>query len=326
MQPLIPIGSVFRSTRRLVPQFGIVVALGLIVLTLGLTNDQFFTSDNLLNVLRQVSINGILAVGMTFVILTGGIDLSVGSLLGFTGIVAASAVTGANALNPFLGATLAIVVGAALGAGNGLLIAYLRLPAFVVTLGMLSVARGLTLIWSDGMPISRLPSAFQFLGQGTLLGLPVAAAVFIALTGLAWITLRHTVYGRWIYAIGGNIRSARLSGIPTTFMVFSVYVLMGALSGIAGTILTARTTAALPQAGVGYELDAIAAVVIGGTSLRGGVGTVLLTLAGVLIIGLINNGLDLLGVSSYYQQVIKGAIIVGAVLVDRARHQEEALE
>lgn len=314
--------AVLASTRRLIPQIGIVLALALIALALGLSNGNFFTAYNLSNVLRQVSINGILAVGMTFVIVTGGIDLSVGSLLAFTGMVAASAVSGASALNPLAGAALAIAAGAVLGACNGGLIAYLRLPAFVVTLGMLSAARGLTLIWNDGMPISNLPEAFKFLGQGQWLGVPAAAVIFITVTALAWIALRYTVYGRWIYAVGGNIRSARLSGIRTTGIVFSVYVLMGALSGVAGTILTARTTAALPQAGVGYELDAIAAVVIGGTSLAGGVGSVLLTLVGVLIIGVINNGLDLLGVSSYYQQVIKGVIIVGAVLIDRARRRE----
>lgn len=314
--------AVLASTRRLIPQIGIVLALALIALALGLSNGNFFTAYNLSNVLRQVSINGILAVGMTFVIVTGGIDLSVGSLLAFTGMVAAGAVSGASALSPLAGAALAIAAGAVLGACNGGLIAYLRLPAFVVTLGMLSAARGLTLIWNDGMPISNLSDAFKFLGQGQWLGVPAAAVIFITVTALAWIALRYTVYGRWIYAVGGNIRSARLSGIRTTGIVFSVYVLMGALSGVAGTILTARTTAALPQAGVGYELDAIAAVVIGGTSLAGGVGSVLLTLVGVLIIGVINNGLDLLGVSSYYQQVIKGVIIVGAVLIDRARRQE----
>ncbi|HEV2269743.1 MAG TPA: ABC transporter permease [Steroidobacteraceae bacterium] len=322
MNPASSTAAVLASTRRLIPQIGIVLALVLIALALGLSNGNFFTAYNLSNVLRQVSINGILAVGMTFVIVTGGIDLSVGSLLAFTGMVAASAVSGASALNPLAGAALAIAAGAALGACNGGLIAYLRLPAFVVTLGMLSAARGLTLIWNDGMPISNLPEAFKFLGQGQWLGVPAAAVIFITVTALAWIALRYTVYGRWIYAVGGNIRSARLSGIGTTGIVFSVYVLMGALSGMAGTILTARTTAALPQAGVGYELDAIAAVVIGGTSLAGGVGSVLFTLVGVLIIGVINNGLDLLGVSSYYQQVIKGVIIVGAVLIDRARRRE----
>ncbi len=322
MNPTSTTAALVSSTRRLIPQFGIVLALVLIALALGLSNEYFFTANNLSNVLRQVSINGILAVGMTFVIVTGGIDLSVGSLLAFTGMVAASVVSGPSAHNPLAGAALAIVAGAVLGACSGGLIAYLRLPAFVVTLGMLSVARGLTLIWNDGMPISNLPDAFKFLGQGEWLGVPAAALIFGTVTALGWIALHYTVYGRWIYAVGGNIRSARMSGIRTTGIIFSVYMLMGALSGVAGTILTARTTAALPQAGVGYELDAIAAVVIGGTSLAGGVGSVLFTLVGVLIIGVINNGLDLLGVSSYYQQVIKGVIIIGAVLIDRARHRE----
>jgi putative xylitol transport system permease protein len=303
-------------------RYGIVIAMGLIALILSFSTDDFLTAGNLTNVLRQVSINGILAVGMTFVILTGGIDLSIGSLLALAGMVGASLVVGVDAHAPITAVLVAIVVGTSLGACNGILIAWVRLPAFVVTLGMLSAVRGLTLIYSRGMPISNLSPGFKFLGQGIAWGVPVPVLLFAATVLAAWIVLRYTIYGRRIYAVGGNIRSARTCGINASGIIFSVYVLMGAMSALAGLILTARTTAALPQAGVAYELDAIAAVVIGGTSLSGGVGSVVLTVVGVLIIGLLNNGLDLLGISSYYQQVIKGLMIVAAVLIDKARHAD----
>jgi putative xylitol transport system permease protein len=316
--------KVFDSVGRLVSRFGIVIALALIALILSLSSDNFLTSGNLTNILRQVSINGILAVGMTFVILTGGIDLSIGSVLALAGMVAASLVVGATPHAPVTVMLAAVVVGAGLGACSGVLIAWVRLPAFVVTLGMLSAVRGLALIYSQGMPISNLSASFKWLGQGSFLGMPVSVLLFAATVLIAWVVLGYTIYGRRIYAVGGNIRSARTCGINVAGIVFSVYALMGALSGLAGTLLAARTTAALPQAGVAYELDAIAAVVIGGTSLTGGVGGVMLTVVGVLIIGLLNNGLDLLGISSYYQQVIKGLMIVAAVLIDKARHSEAA--
>jgi putative xylitol transport system permease protein len=301
-----------------------VIALGLIVLALSVLSDNFLTSGNLTNVLRQVSINGILAVGMTFVILTGGIDLSIGSVLALTGMVGASLVVGSKPHSPILAILVALAVGVVAGACNGILIAWVRLPAFVVTLGMLSAARGLTLIYSQGMPISNLSSGFKFLGQGTFLGIPVPVVLFGATALAAWVVLAYTVYGRRVYAVGGNMRSAHTCGINVRGIIFSVYALMGLLSALAGVTLTARTTAALPQAGVAYELDAIAAVVIGGTSLTGGIGGIPLTVVGVLIIGLLNNGLDLLGISSYYQQVIKGLMIVAAVLIDKARHADAA--
>jgi putative xylitol transport system permease protein len=187
---------------------------------------------------------------------------------------------------------------------------------------MLSVVRGLTLIYTQGTPISNLSPSFKFIGQGIVWSIPVPVLLFAATVLVAWITLRYSIYGRRVYAVGGNIRSAYTSGINTSGIIFSVYVLMGFMSALAGLILTARTTAALPQAGISYELDAIAAVVIGGTSLNGGVGGVPFTVVGVLTIGLINNGLDLMGVSSYYQQVIKGLMIVAAVLIDKARNSD----
>ncbi|WP_445989518.1 ABC transporter permease [Chromobacterium haemolyticum] len=307
--------------RAVLSRYGIVAALLLLCVLLSLASPYFLSWDNWANILRQTSINGILAVGMTFVILSRGIDLSVGAVLAFAGMVAASL-----AIRPEAGVAPALLAGLgcglALGAVNGLLVARLAVPSFVATLGMLSAARGLTYIYSDGMPVSSLPDGFRLIGQGEWAGLPLPVLIFALVAALAWFTLSHTVFGRYVYAVGGNEKSARTSGIRTRWITFCVYLIAGGLSGLAGLILTARTTAALPQAGVAYELDAIAAVVIGGASLSGGVGSVIGTVMGALIIGVINNGLDLMGVSSYYQQLIKGVIIVAAVLLDGSRHRQ----
>ncbi len=304
-----------------VVNFGIFISFAIIFIILSLMNEYFLTYSNILNVLRQVSINGVLAVGMTFVILTGGIDLSVGSILAFAGMVAASLVPSAAPHMTIAAMLCAVAVGAVFGLVNGGLIALFALPPFVVTLGMLSVARGATLIYSDGRPIASLAENFKSLGQGTTLGLPTPVIAFALVAVVCWALLRFTVFGRYVYAVGGNARSARTSGVSVRRVTVMVYVIMGALAGLTGAMLTARTSAAVPQAGLGYELDAIAAVVIGGTSLTGGVGRIGYTVIGVLIIGMVNNGLDLMGVSSYYQQVIKGVIIVLAVLIDKSRHQ-----
>ncbi|MCW5263542.1 ABC transporter permease [Verminephrobacter eiseniae] len=310
-----------RRWRHLLTDYGIFIAFAVLCVVLGLAQESFLTWGNWVNVLRQTSINAILAIGMTCVILTRGIDLSVGSLLAFSGLVAASFVSGDNV-------SLALALAGGLGAGlllgmlNGALVARLSVQPFVVTLGMLSVARGLTFIYNDGMPIAGLAPSFRFIGQGMISGLPVPVLILAATFGLFWFVLKYTAFGRYIYAVGGNEKSARTSGIRTKWVIFWVYAISGLLSALAGIILAARTTSALPQAGVAYELDAIAAVVIGGTSLSGGVGTLSGTLVGALIIGVINNGLDLLGVSSYYQQVIKGVIIVVAVLLDVSRKQQ----
>ncbi|MDE1991251.1 MAG: ABC transporter permease [Rhizobiaceae bacterium] len=307
----------------LISRYGIVISFVLLFVVLSIASPNFLSANNLLNVLRQVSINGVLAVGMTFVILTAGIDLSIGSVLALAGAVAASLVTGTDPFNPLIAVLAGILVGAVCGGVNGTVIAHFRVPAFVTTLGMLSVARGGTLLYSGGRPIPNLSPEFRWLGQGMVLGIPVPVIIFAIVFAIAAIILRYSIYGRRVYAVGGNPRSAKTSGINTSGIMFSVYVIMGALAGLAGVMLTARTTSALPQAGIGYELDAIAAVVIGGTSLTGGVGRIGYTLVGVLIIGMISNGLDLMSVSSYYQQIIKGSIIVLAVLIDRSRSRGE---
>ncbi len=300
-------------------RYGIVLAFFVLCLALSVLNPYFFTRLNIINVFRQASINGILAIGQTFVILTGGIDLSVGSLLAVCGILGASLVTGASPGSPLAAIALGVGVGLGLGMVNGVLVARLRVPPFVATLGMLSVARGLTFIANNGMPVPNLAPGFLRLGQGFVAGVPIPVVLFGLSTLLAWAVLHFTTYGRYVYATGGNERSARTSGVGTRKVIFSVYAISGALAGLAGMVLAARTTSALPQAGGSYELDAIAAVVIGGTSLTGGVGSIIGTVFGALIIAVINNGLDLMGVSSYYQQVIKGAIIVLAVLLDTSR-------
>ncbi len=311
------------SVAELVSRYGIVISFLVLFLILSFLSNNFLTSNNIVNVLRQVSINGVLAVGMTFVILTAGIDLSIGSILALAGAVAASLVTGGDAQPVVFAVIAGVLVGTACGVVNGGLIAYFNVPPFVATLGLLSVARGATLLYSGGRPIPNLSPEFRWLGQGAVLGIPAPVIIFAIVFVIAYVTLRYSVYGRRVYAVGGNPRSAKTSGINTRGIVFSVYALMGGLAGLAGVMLTARTTSALPQAGIGYELDAIAAVVIGGTSLTGGIGRITHTLVGVLIIGMISNGLDLMGVSSYYQQIIKGSIIVLAVLIDRSKDRGE---
>ena len=305
----------------LLAQYGILLVFVLLCVVLTFANPFFLTEQNISNVLRQTSINGILAIGMTYVILTGGIDLSVGSVLAFSSMVAASLVSGEQSQGVFVAIMAGLGTGAALGMVNGLLVSRFGVPPFVATLGMLSVARGLTFIYTDGTPIPNLSPAFRTIGQGFVGPVPVPVFIFAGVALLFWWVLKYTTFGRYIYAVGGNERSARTSGVNTRGVLFGAYIIAGSLAGLAGLILTARTTSALPQAGVSYELDAIAAVVIGGTSLSGGTGSVLGTVIGALIIGVINNGLDLLGVSSYYQQVIKGVIIITAVLLDVSRQR-----
>ncbi len=303
----------------LLSNYTILIMFLVFCLIMVFASEYFATWRNIRNILRQTSINGLLSIGMTFVILTGGIDLSVGSVLAFGGVVAASLVSkasGGEVYSPLVAIMAAMGAGIMMGAVTGLLVAKWRVAPFVASLGMLSAARGLTYIYTDGMPIPKIEKSFLFIGKGSVLGLPMPVFIFALIVLISYIVLKKTRYGRYVYAVGGNEQSARISGINTRLIIFSVYVISGLLSAFGGAILTARTTAGLPQAGQSYELDAIAAVVIGGTSLKGGQGSLIGTVIGALIIGVVNNGLDILGVSSYYQQVVKGAIIVIAVLID----------
>lgn len=314
--------------RRLIMQeYGIFLAFLLLAVILSVSNQYFLTPGNISNVLLQTSINGILAIGMTFVILTRGIDLSVGSVVALAGIVSASfATTSATAgivgapYSPFVALPIGLLVGIACGAIVGVIVSRFSVPAFVATLGMLSAARGMTLIYGGGKPVPALTPDFRWIGTGSVFGVPMPVVLFAVVFLVSWYVLNRTRFGRYIYAVGGNPHAANTSGINVSRLRFSVYVISGGLSGLAGMILSARTGSALPQAGIAYELDAIAAVVIGGTSLSGGVGRITGTLIGALIIGVMNNGLDLMGIQSYYQQVLKGALIVGAVMLDQKRN------
>jgi inositol transport system permease protein len=303
-------------------KYGILIALLVICVILSIATPYFFTVQNLVIVLRQVSVNGILAIGVTFVIIAGGIDLSLGSVVALTGVVAAGfAHPGAYPLIvPLL---TGLLTGALVGVINGLTITVGKVAPFIVTLGMMTMARGLALVWSDGRPVTNLSPAFNFIGGGDVLYIPVPILLFVLVIVVAYILLNYTTTGRYIYAVGGNEQAARASGIRVNAVKMFAYIMCSGLAALAGIVLASRITTGQPNAGVAYELDAIAAVVIGGTSLLGGRGTVTGTVIGVLIIGVINNGLDLLNVSSYYQQIIKGVIIIGAVLIDRKNAEGE---
>ncbi|MCE5006106.1 MULTISPECIES: ABC transporter permease [Staphylococcus] len=298
---------------KIIPFIGLI----LLVIIISALNNAFLEPSNLFNLLRQVSINGLIAFGMTFVILTGGIDLSVGSTLALSSaMVAILMVSGVDSIIALL---LGCIFGAVLGAVNGLLITLGKMAPFIATLATMTVFRGLTLVITDGNPITNLNGsyAFQLFGRGYFLGIPVPAVTMFVTFIILYILLHKTVFGRQTYAMGGNEKAAFISGIKVNKLKIMIYSLAGLMSAMAGAILTSRLNSAQPTAGMSYELDAIAAVVLGGTSLTGGKGRILGTLIGVLIIGVLNNGLNLLGVSSFYQQVVKGVVIIIAVLIDR---------
>jgi ribose/xylose/arabinose/galactoside ABC-type transport system permease subunit len=294
-------------------KLGLAIALVAICIVLSILCPRTFpTLLNLLNVARQISINGILAVGVTFVILTGGVDLSLGSLVALTGVVAATFGSWPAPVAILAG----VLTGTLCGTANGLIVTRGRVAPFIVTLGMMTIARGLALVVSKGRPVTIENAAFNRLG-GDIGIVPIPAILFAGFAVLCGIFLARTRLGRHVYAVGGNEKAARAAGISITGIKTLVYTLCGAFAGLAGVVLAARITTGQPNAGIGYELDAIAAVVIGGTSLSGGVGGIGGTLLGALLMGVINNGLDLVGVTSYCQQIVKGLIIVGAVLIDR---------
>jgi len=311
-------------------RFQSLAALVLMVIALALTTEQFLTVDNTLNVLRQICANLCLSVGMTLIILSGGIDLSVGSVLALSGAVAAGLLKNGVAV-PRTDVSLEVTVSGAIAAGlivgtvlgwfNGFVITRFKLPPFVATLGMLSIARGLTMLWTGGFPITRLGPSFGFMGSGHWLGLPMPVWISGVIVAASTLVLKRTRFGRHVYAVGGNERAAALSGLNVNRIKLAVYTAGGALAGMAGLLVTARLDSATPNAGLSYELDSIAAVVIGGTSLNGGRGTLMGTVLGCLIIGVLNNGLVLLEVSPFWQQVVKGAVILAAVAVDRMGEQ-----
>lgn len=296
-------------------RFSVFVILLVICLIFAIGSGDFLTASNLLNVALQTSIIAIVAIGMTFTILTAGIDLSVGSLMALCGALAAGLAV-RQGLGTYGGIGLALLVGVVLGAMNGLLIVKGGIPPFVATLAMMAVGRGLTLVYTQGRPVAGLEKNFIFWGTGRLLGIPMPVILMVILAFIAFVVLRYTRFGLYVYATGGNEETTRLAGVSPDRIKLAVYVISGFTATLGGVLLTARLWSAQPNAAVGWELDAIAAPVLGGTSLFGGVGGIGGTLVGAFIIGVLSNGLNLMGVSSYYQQVIKGAVFILAVMLD----------
>jgi ribose/xylose/arabinose/galactoside ABC-type transport system permease subunit len=303
-------------------QFGTLFVLFALSFSLWILTPYFLTVSNLLNIAEQTSIVAVIAVGMTLVIITAGIDLSVGSVLALSGIVMASALHAR--VPPPAGMLTSLAAGSLCGLLNGLLITRGRLPPFIATLGMMSVARGAALVFTEGRPISGFPESFRSVSTGEILHIPSPIILLLATCSIAHVALMKTKFGRHIYAIGGNEEAAILSGVNVRLHKSIVYSLSGMCSGLAAILLTARLNSAQPIAGIMYELDAIAAAVIGGTSLMGGEGKVFGTLIGALIMGVLRNGLNLLGISSFVQQLVIGSVIILAVLIDmrlKARHR-----
>jgi ribose transport system permease protein len=313
-------------------KFQPLIALVVLCVALSILSDKFMTVDNGWNVMRQISVNICIAVGMTLVVLTSGIDLSVGSVLALCGAITAGLLKNGIEIpssNLFIGFTVlgAIVIGlltgSLIGAFNGWTITRFKVPPFVATLAMLTIARGLTLLWTKGFPISVLGDHFAYIGTGWFIGIPVPVWISAIVVLATVVITGKTPLGRYIYAIGGNENAAKLSGININRVKIIVYSMAGALAAVGGMIVTSRLDSAQPNAGVSYELDAIAAVVIGGTSLSGGRGSIWGTVLGAVIIGVLNNGLVLLNVSPFWQQVVKGLVILLAVIIDKANSKND---
>ena len=299
-------------------------SLSLIILFVGLSiaSPHFLTQTNLSSVVRQTAVINVMALGMTLVIIAGGIDLSVGAILAMGGLLGTMAMEQGYPIP--VGVFIGTVTGLAWGLVNGLLTTKLAIAPFIVTLGTLGIVRGLTLIISNGLPVHRIPQSFSYLGEGNLLGVPFVLWILVVCATVTHVILEHTRHGRYAFAIGSNPDAALYAGIPVAFHTTAVYAFCGMLTGLAGMIEASRLMTGQPTAGQGYELQVIAAVVIGGGSLRGGEGSVIGTLIGAFIMGLLSNGSDLLGISPYLQQAIIGAVIILAVTVDELRKRRMA--
>lgn len=300
---------------------GPIAALVIMMILVTILNPSFIRPSNLMNLLRQVSINALIAFGMAFVILTGGIDLSVGSILALTSAIFAGLL--GIGIPPFLAVIIALAFGAILGMLNGLLITKGKMAPFIATLATMTIFRGLTLVYTGGNPMTNFSDAFsyKFIGRGYVVGIPWPVILMIIAFAASFIILNKTPFGRKTYAIGGNEKASLISGIKTNIVKIKVYAISGFLAASAGLILTSRLNSAQPTAGTAYEMDAIAAVVLGGISMSGGKGSIAGVLVGALILGTLNNGLNMLGVSSFYQQIVKGIVILIAVLIDRKRNK-----
>lgn len=310
-------------------KYGIVLILLAMLVAFSLLSEGFFTARNIFNIIRQISFMGLIAIGVTMVILTGGIDLGSGSVLALAAVLATSlAQLPESATLKYAGLSVpigvpvlvALLIGALTGWVNGALIARFRIPPFIATLGMMTVARGFALIYSN-KPLSQLTPEYNFIGQGAIAGVPFPVIILLVVAVLTHIMLNNTPFGRYIYALGGNEQAARISGVNIDRVKIGVYTLAGLLSGLAGLVVSSRVGSGQPGQGVGIELDAIAAAVIGGTSLSGGIGTIWGTIVGALIIGVLDNGLILLNVDQYWITIVKGTIIVVAVIIDQRKNR-----
>jgi ribose transport system permease protein len=295
--------------------FALVLVLIVLCIVMSFLSDNFFTSSNFLNIARQISVTAISAVGMTLVIIIGGIDLSIGSVIAFSGVIAASTLS--TTQSPVLAVLAALAAGAVVGFVNGFVTAKAQITGFITTLATMGIVRGISFIYTGGYPITIMDKNFSFLGIGYLFMVPVPILIMLLILALGYFLTNHTRFGRYVYALGGNEQTTRWSGINVDRIKIYVYTLSGLLTALAGIVLAGRLSSGQPNAGQSFEFDVITAVIVGGTSLMGGKGNVLGTLIGVVLIGVLSNGLTLLNVSSYYQMVVKGIIILIAVLVDR---------
>ncbi len=323
-----------RTFRDVLTKYGIVFVLIVMILLMSIVKPSFRTVNNIMNILTQSSVYGILALGMTLVIVSKGIDLSVGSILALSAVVAASLGQSETASARFFGSLpelpiivpilAALLVGILCGMINGALIAYTGIPAFIATLGMTTIARGFSYIYTDGKPVSTLIPEFKFIGQGRVLGIPMPVVIYLVMILITWILMNNTRFGKRVYAVGGNINAAEVSGVNVKKMLVLIYTYMGLLAGIAGIVSTARMVSAQPGLAAGYELTAIASTTIGGTSHSGGIGTIWGAVVGALVLSVMRNGMTILGIHSYWQQIVEGLVIIVAVILDMRKNARKA--
>ena len=310
------------SIKRIIEDNGILIAFIVICIILSFASPHFLSVPNILNVLRQISSIGIATIGVGMLIVMGQNDLSIGSVFALTGILAGLTVStgvGGLGLHPLFGFAVGISAGLLIGGFNGIIVAKARIPAFIVTMGTMSIARGLALIFAQGMPVASFPDGFNWLGTASIGPVPLLIVIFLAVAGLSHYIMEKRPLGRYIYAVGSNEAAARAAGINVDRVKIKTYLFHGALIGLAATMLASRLRSAAPGLGVGFELDAIAGAIIGGVSFTGGIGRVGDMVLGAMLIGVINNGMDLMGVSAFYKQVVMGSLIILAVLIDRKR-------
>ncbi len=302
------------------PESFTLIAFVVLCIFMTIISDNFFSISNINNILRQISVNAIISIGMTMVILTGGIDLSVGPVMALSSTFMAGAMI--NGVPPFIAVLIGLATGTVFGFINGFLISYARQPAFIVTLAMMEIARGIALLYTGGYPLSGLPTSFGFVGKGSVLGIQTPVFIMIIMYAITYLILNKFIFGRYVYSIGGNEEATRLSGIRVKKYKLMVYIISGFTAAASSMILTSRLMSGQPNSGIGFELDAIAAVVLGGTDMTGGRGHIFGTLLGALMLGVLNNGLNLMGVSPYMQRVVKGIIILGAIYISSTKEKK----